>query len=318
MANILVTGATGFVGRSLVPALIAAGHKVRCAVRKKNENLMADQVLINCLEQQANWSDALHGIDTVIHLAARVHVMQEKSESALDAYCHVNTKATKCLAEQAAKHQVKRFIFLSSIKVNGEFTKTGAPFTESVAKPTEDPYGRSKYLAEQHLQLISQNTGMEYVIIRPPLIYGPGVQANFLKMMELVSKGWPLPFARVHNRRDFIFIDNLVSALCAVVQSPKAANQVYLVADDVALSLTELLKAIGHHMDVSVRLLPIPVGFMRFAFKTLGLNSLNSRLFGSLEVSTDKIKSHLGWTPQVTTLTGIGITAQWYKNESNV
>lgn len=315
MSKVLVTGATGFVGRSLVPALIQAGHEVRCAVTKKVDWLTAEQIVIQRLEFQSDWSEALDGIEIVIHLAARVHIMADNSESPLEEYCKINSIATKNLAEQAAKNKVKRFLFLSSIKVNGEFTLEGEPFTEESVPQTDDPYGLSKLYAEQYLQDISKQTGMEVVIIRPPLIYGPGVKANFLKMIQLVDKGWPLPFGKVNNKRSFIFIDNLVSALCTVAIAPKAANQIYLVADDEAWSLTHLMTVLAKEMNSRLRLISIPSRLMAGIFKLLRLNNLNMRLFGSLEVSNRKIKSELLWTPPLGAIEGLRKTVVWYQNK---
>jgi nucleoside-diphosphate-sugar epimerase len=317
MSKILVTGATGFLGRSLVPALVAAGHKVTCAVTQRQDWLLVPQVLIHKLEFQTDWSEALQDIDTVIHLAARVHVMKEKQASAHDIYCKINSTATKIIAEQAAKHHVKRFIYLSSIKVNGEFTLDGLPFTEENLMQPEDSYGQSKLFAEQHLQSICLATGMHFVILRPPLVYGPGVKANFLKMLQWVNKGWPLPFGRVRNKRHFIYIDNLVSALCAVIDNPRAANQVYLVADAEPMSLANLLKLLADAMNVKIRLVPVSVRVLTCVFKLFGLQQLNSRLFSSLEVNTDKIKFQLGWTPPVSCAEGLKKTATWYQCDSH-
>lgn len=315
MSKILVTGATGFVGKRLIPELLAAGHEVRCAVSKKVDWLQSEQVLVNKLELQSDWSEALQDIDIVIHLAARVHIMQDNSTSPLDAYCEVNSVATKTLAEQAAQYGVKRFIFLSSIKVNGEFTLEDSPFTEDDLVQPEDPYALSKLYAEQHLLSISQNTGMEVVILRPPLVFGPGVKANFLKMLYLVNKGWPLPFGKVNNKRSFVFIDNLVSAICAVTVEPKAANQIYLVADDESWSLTHVLQFIGKEMGVKLKLFNIPG--TNYLFKLPGLRNRHKRLFGFLEVSNNKLKSQLGWVPPFTSGEGLAKTVKWYKDEHN-
>ncbi|MGL6029834.1 MAG: NAD-dependent epimerase/dehydratase family protein, partial [Legionella sp.] len=186
MAKILITGATGFVGRSLIPSLTLAGHTVRCAVTRRVAWIHEEQIVVGRLEQYIDWSDALEDIDIVIHLAARVHVMKDNSESPSELYSKVNTIATQNLAEQAAALKISRFIYLSSIKVNGEFTVTGKPFTEACSTHPDDPYGLSKLNAEHALLAISQKTEMEVVILRPPLIYGPGVKANFLKMLGLV------------------------------------------------------------------------------------------------------------------------------------
>lgn len=316
MPKILVTGATGFIGKRLVPTLISLGFDVVCVVSKNVSWLPTKQVIAR-LESETDWSQALSGIDIVIHLAARVHVMNEVSDSALPEYLTANSIGTKNLAEQAAKHQVKRFIFLSSIKVNGELTTKGLPFSEESATQPVDPYGQSKLYAEHYLQNISQNSTMEVVILRPPLVYGPGVKANFLKMMQLVSKRMPLPFAKVHNQRHFIYVDNLVSALCLVVTHPVAANQTYLVADENSFSLAQLLHLIAQLMNIKIKLMPIPVGVMEFIFRILGKKNLNQRLFSSLEIDHNKIKSQLGWNPPVSSEEGLKETVKWYQSEFN-
>ena len=316
MSKILVTGATGFVGKRLIPALVSEGHEVRCAVSRKVDWLNVEQVVVNKLECEPDWNEALNGIDVVIHMAAKVHVMKEQSEGC-DDYHTINSLATQNLANQAAKHHVKRFVFLSSIKVNGELTLNGQPFTEESRAQPEDPYGQSKLSAEQYLHEISQNTGMEYVVIRPPLVYGPGVKANFLKMLGLVKKGLPLPFGRVKNKRNLVYIDNLVSALSTVAVHPAAANQTYLVADDEALSLAQLLRAIAGEMNVTLWLISIPVRFMEYSLRLLGLKKLNTRLLSSLEVNNNKIKSQLDWTPPVSSIEGLRETVRWYQREFN-
>lgn len=315
MSKILVTGATGFVGRNLVPALLLSGHDVCCVVSQKVDWLQAEQIVINKLELQSNWMEILQGIEVVIHLAARVHIMKEKvapDASTLNEYCKVNSIATKNLAEQAAQCRVKRFVFLSSIKVNGEFTSE-EPFTEESLAQPDDPYALSKLYAEQYLQTISKQTGMEVVILRPPLVFGPGVKANFLKMLQLVNKGWPLPFGKVNNKRHFVYIENLVSAICTVAVEPNAANQIYLVADDDSWSLSQLLGFMAHEMNVKQKLFAVPG--ITFLFRLLGLSQMNRRLFGSLEVSNKKLKSHLGWCPPASSAEGLAKTVKWYQNE---
>ncbi|HAU2214154.1 TPA: NAD-dependent epimerase/dehydratase family protein, partial [Legionella pneumophila] len=299
MAKILITGATGFIGRSLVPALLSEGHDVRCAVLQLDSTLQAEQIVINNLEVHTDWTDALRNVEIVIHLAARVHIMKEYVTSCLDEYCKINSIATKNFAEQAAQNNVKRFIFLSTIKVHGEFSQNSLPFSEDCRTQPEDPYAKSKLFAEQYIQEICQNTRMDFVILRPPLVYGPYVKANFLKMLQLVDKKWPLPFGSIYNKRTFIYIDNLVSAISAVVREPNAANQIYLVADDVSWSLTQLMQTLSRRMNVKLFLIPIPVQILIFLFKLCGLKNINTRLFSSLEVSNKKIKSQLGWTPPV-------------------
>ncbi|HAU2056361.1 TPA: NAD-dependent epimerase/dehydratase family protein, partial [Legionella pneumophila] len=288
MAKILITGATGFIGRSLVPALLSEGHDVRCAVLQLDSTLQAEQIVINNLEVHTDWTDALRNVEIVIHLAARVHIMKEYATSSLDEYCKINSIATKNFVEQAVQNNVKRFIFLSTIKVHGEFSQNNLPFSEDCRTQPEDPYAKSKLYAEQFIQEICQNARMEFVILRPPLVYGPYVKANFLRILQLVDKKWPLPFGSIYNKRTFIYIDNLVSAISAVVSEPSAANQVYLVADDCSWSLTQLVQTLSRKMNTKLFLIPIPVQILIFLFKLCGLKNINTRLFSSLEVSNEK------------------------------
>ncbi|HAT8368400.1 TPA: NAD-dependent epimerase/dehydratase family protein, partial [Legionella pneumophila] len=287
MAKILITGATGFIGRSLVPALLSEGHDVRCAVLQLDSTLQAEQIVINNLEVHTDWTDALRNVEIVIHLAARVHIMKEYATSSLDEYCKINSIATKNFVEQAVQNNVKRFIFLSTIKVHGEFSQNNLPFSEDCRTQPEDPYAKSKLYAEQFIQEICQNARMEFVILRPPLVYGPYVKANFLRILQLVDKKWPLPFGSIYNKRTFIYIDNLVSAISAVVSEPSAANQVYLVADDCSWSLTQLVQTLSRKMNTKLFLIPIPVQILIFLFKLCGLKNINTRLFSSLEVSNE-------------------------------
>ncbi|RYW41963.1 NAD-dependent epimerase/dehydratase family protein, partial [Legionella pneumophila] len=314
MAKILITGATGFIGRSLVPALLSEGHDVRCAVLQLDSTLQAEQIVINNLEVHTDWTDALRNVEIVIHLAARVHIMKEYATSSLDEYCKINSIATKNFVEQAVQNNVKRFIFLSTIKVHGEFSQNNLPFSEDCRTQPEDPYAKSKLYAEQFIQEICQNARMEFVILRPPLVYGPYVKANFLRILQLVDKKWPLPFGSIYNKRTFIYIDNLVSAISAVVSEPSAANQVYLVADDCSWSLTQLVQTLSRKMNTKLFLIPIPVQILIFLFKLCGLKNINTRLFSSLEVSNEKIKSQLGWTPPVSSIDGLEKTVKWYQN----
>lgn len=313
MKKILITGATGFVGRSLIPTLKASGYEILCAVSKPVTWLNAPQIVIDRLENMNDWSSILSDIDIVIHLAAKVHIM--KGNVSLEEFCKVNSIATKRLAEQAAQSGVKRFIFLSSIKVNGEFTLEGAPFNEKDTQKLDDPYAQSKLLAEQSLLELSQNSTMDVVILRPSLIFGPAVKANFLKMLQLVNKGLPLPFGGIKNKRHFVFIDNLISAICTVIEEPKAANQVYLVSDNESWSLSELLGFIAKNMNKKSMLFTIP-GLLNL-FKIFGLTALSTRLFGSLEVNNDKIKKQLGWNPPVSSSEGMIRTIKWYQDEYN-
>ncbi len=236
---VLVTGANGFVGKPLCLALFEQGQALRAAVRSENVQVENCEIGdIADISGQTDWRNALQGVKVVIHLAARVHVMKDASIDPLAEFRKINVEGTLNLAKQAAKAGVKRFIFISSIKVNGEHSDLDKPFTEADVANPQDAYGLSKYEAEQGLLLIAQQTGMEVVIIRPPLIYGPGVKANFKSMLHFVKRGIPLPFGNINNKRSFIYLGNLISLIMRCIDHPEAANQVFLVSDGDDLSTT--------------------------------------------------------------------------------
>jgi len=246
---------------------------------------------------------ALNNSDVVVHAAARAHVMREESVDPLAEYRKVNRDATLALAQLAAQAGVKRFIFVSSIKVNGEMTRPGEMFTPDDYFVPSDPYGLSKYEAEQGLLAIARETGMEVVIIRPPLVYGPNVKGNFASMVNWVKKGVPLPLGAVRNLRSMVALDNLVDfiALCADRdRSPKAANELFLISDGVDVSTSDLLRKVAKACGVKSRLLPVSVGLMRLAAKALGKGAVADRLFGNLQVDSSKARDLLGWQPKVT------------------
>jgi len=245
----------------------------------------------------------LDRVDVVVHAAARAHIMSDEANESLTEYRKVNRDATLSLACLAAESRVKRFVFISSVKVNGELTQSGLPFMPEVNKPPEDPYGLSKYEAEQQLLQIARQTGMEVVIIRPPLVYGPNVKGNFEVMVKWIKKGVPLPLGAVHNQRSLVALDNLVDfiALCADKErSPKAANEVFLISDDKDVSTTELLKKVASAYGVKSILLPIPVWIMRIAAKLLGKGSVADRLFGDLQIDSSKANELLKWHSVIT------------------
>lgn len=253
---------------------------------------------------QTDWARVLEqGVDVVVHCAARAHVMHDELANPLTEYRRVNVQGTENLARQAAAAGVRRFVFISSVKVNGEATQPGQPFTPADAPAPQDDYGLSKHEAEQALWQVARDTGMEVVIIRPPLVYGPGVKGNFARMVQWVRQGVPLPLGAVHNRRSLVALDNLVDfiTLCASPErSPQAANQTFLVSDGDDVSTTELLRRVAHAYGVPVRLLPVPVGLMRGAARLLGKTAVADRLLGSLQVDASKARDLLGWTPPVT------------------
>lgn len=294
--EILLTGASGFVGSALVGAL-APEHLSVLGRRKVNGQFKA--FFEADIAGNTDYSAALKGIDVIIHSAARVHVMDEKSSDPLAEFREVNTAGTLNLAQQAADSGVNRFIFISSIKVNGEKTFPGKPFQYDDKPMPEDAYGISKAEAETGLRQIALKTGMEVVIIRPPLVYGPGVKANFAAMMSLAKKNLPLPLGAINNKRSLVAIDNLTSLVVTCVTHPKAANQTFLVSDDNDLSTTELVETMFGAIGKKAIFIPVPVKVLHFAARLLGKGSVIDRLYGNLEVNIEFTKNALGWSPVV-------------------
>lgn len=303
----LVTGANGFVGSALCARLSRDGAALRRAVRSLNSQPEGvEAIAMGSLSSETDWTVALRSVDQVVHLAARVHVMNDKSGDPLAEFRRVNVDGTANLARQSAAAGVRRFVYLSSIKVNGEFTQEGHPFTADDAPAPEDPYAVSKHEAEQALRQIAAKTGMEVVIIRPPLVYGPGVKANFESMMRWLSRGVPLPLAAANrNRRSLVALDNLVDLILTCLQHPKAANQTFLVTDGEDLSTTELLQRMGQAIDRPTCLLPVPVSLLAFAARLLGKKAVAQRLLGSLQVDISKTCELLDWKPPVTVDEGL-------------
>jgi nucleoside-diphosphate-sugar epimerase len=285
--NLLITGGTGFVGQALVKRL--GKLSVRLATR----------------EDSAGWAKVLVGINAVVHLAARVHVMQDTEADPLKAFRAVNVDGTLNLARQASAAGVKRFVFISSVKVNGERTPSGRAFTETDAPNPQDAYGQSKHEAELGLCQLSAETGMEVVIIRPPLVYGPGVKANFAALMRAVQRGWPLPLGAVHNQRSLVALDNLVDFIVTCITHPQAANQTFLVSDGQDLSTTELVRGMAQAAGVPARLLPVPVWALQAGASLLGKGDAVQRLCGNLRVDISKARSLLGWAPPVSVEEGL-------------
>ncbi|MDC0078264.1 SDR family oxidoreductase, partial [Deltaproteobacteria bacterium] len=303
LLQVLVTGATGFVGRALVPELLAKSCQIRASVRKPSAlPVEVEQVVVDFdeIEGEGAITAMFSGVDVVVHAAARVHMMEDQSANPLVAFRKLNRDATLSLADLAVDSGVKRFVFLSSIKVNGE--ETFPRRRPCIFKPDDefipiDPYGLSKFEAEQGLLALAKETGMEVVIIRPPLVYGPGVKANFASMINWLRRGVPLPLGAINNNRSFVALDNLVSfiALCADrSQSPKAANQVFLISDGEDVSTTQLLRKVAGALGKEPWLLPVPVGLMSFAARLIGKGDVANRLFGSLQVDNSKARDLLG------------------------
>ena len=299
---ILVTGATGFVGTELIKRLRREKYDVRGVVRREQKKYSDKYNFIHIedLNPEIDWTDALSCIDCIVHLAARVHVLDENAKNPLFEFRRVNVDGTLNLARQAALAGVRRFVFVSSIKVNGEFTFLGRPFTAHGKPYPQDYYGLSKYEAEVGLLEIASKTSMEVVIIRPPLVYGPGVKANFASMMKWLSRGIPLPLGAVYNQRSLVALDNLVDLIVTCLEHPKAANQTFLVSDGEDMSTTQILHRMGQALGKPALLIPVPVMLMNIFAKLLGKKAVAQRLFESLQVDNSKTQDILGWKPVVT------------------
>ncbi|MDZ4099880.1 MAG: SDR family oxidoreductase [Methylophilaceae bacterium] len=311
--KILITGANGFVGSVLNKVLaqrqfyVVPTQRSAVVVGLLESSAMA----VGDINETTDWANVLKGVDVVIHLAARVHVMHEKAANPLTAFQEVNLHGTINLARQAATSGVKRFVYVSSIKVNGEYTDA-KPFTELDDPSPQDPYGISKWQAEQGLHAIGRETGMEIVIIRPPLVYGPGVKANFYNLLNIVSKALPLPLGSIKNSRSMIYVENLVDALILASTHPKAAGQTYLVSDGVDVSTPKLISMIAAAMKKPNRVFAFPVSLMRLAAKCIGKSLVIDRLSQSLVVDSSKIRNELGWRPPYTMEHGIHETVDWF------
>jgi nucleoside-diphosphate-sugar epimerase len=292
---ILVTGASGFVGSALAQMLHARGIPHRLASRRGG----AGHVAVATLDQDTNWMPALDGVDTVVHLAARVHVMDETEQDPLAAFRQSNVAASVNLARQAVKAGVRRLVFVSSIKVNGESTESGRPFSEGDLPQPVGDYGISKFEAEQALLAIGSETGLEVSIVRPPLVYGPGVKANFHAMIRAVQKRLPLPLASIANKRSLIFVENLADLLIVCAQHRNAANAVFMASDGQDLSTPEMIAMLAGSMGHKPFLLPVPVPVLRGIAKATGRSETIQRLTENLQVDIALSRTRLGWTPPV-------------------
>ncbi|MFS2100296.1 UDP-glucose 4-epimerase family protein [Variovorax sp. Varisp85] len=333
--RVLVTGATGFVGSELIRRLMTTGSsgvssagamsvasfEIVAGVRQQSRRLPAsiEQRAVGDLSSGTDWSEALRGTHAVVHCAARVHVMQDTAEDPLSAFRSVNVEGTLNLARQAAAAGVRRFVFVSSIKVNGEATAVGRPFRVDDAPAPQDAYGISKHEAEAGLRQLAIDSGMEVAIVRPPLVYGRGVGANFRAMMGAVARRLPLPLGRIeHNRRSMVALGNLVDLLVTCISHPAAANRIFLVSDDEDLSTSQLLRRLGQAMGRPARLLPVPVSWLELGAAVLGRRSVAQRLCGSLQVDISDTKQRLGWAPPLSVEEGLKRAAEGYLNEASV
>ena len=306
-SRVLVTGSRGFVGNAVCSELDQRNFDVCRTVRAASVAKLSasSSVLFQDIRPNSDWGQSLTGATTVLHLAARVHVMQDTTADPIAAFRSVNVGGTLNLARQAATAGVKRFVFISTAKVNGESTQPDRPFTEADIPNPQDAYSLSKYEAEQGLRQISADTGMEVVIIRPPLVYGPGVKANFATLMQAVRQGRPLALGSVNNRRSLVALDNLVDFILVCMTHPRSANETFLVSDGNDLSTAELVRGLARAAGVSPRLLPVPVWALQAGAMLLGKEDEVQRLCGSLQLDISKARHLLGWRPPVVVEEGL-------------
>ncbi len=312
---ILITGSNGFLASYLVD--FTKTFDIRLLDRNTNTH-PGYLFFKRCIGASEDYSDALDGVKIVIHCAARVHLMNDKSLDPLKEFRQVNTEGTINLARQAINSGAKRFIFISSVKVNGESTDIGRPYTTSDFRKPEDFYGQSKSEAEEQLLELAKETGLEVVIIRPTLVYGPGVKANFASLLNLVAKGVPLPFGCINsNKRSLVSVKNLVDLIVTCIDHPNAVNQVFLVSDDHDVSTASMVKHMSQALGKSCRLLPVPLWCYRLAGKLTGKTDVVDRLLGSLQVDIKHTKDTLGWTPPQTLEEGFKETAEAFLLNKN-
>jgi UDP-N-acetyl-alpha-D-quinovosamine dehydrogenase len=312
---VLVTGASGFVGRAVCERALALGVKVKGAHRSSCTQSLVPQgvekIQIASVSNNTDWSDALIGVDVVIHLAGRVHIAKDTVKDPLATYREVNTAGTSWLARMAASAGVRRLVYVSTIKVHGEQTVT-APFTETDAPQPQDAYAISKWESEQALHRIEVESGLEIVILRPPLVYGEGVGANFLRLLNLVSRGIPLPLASVQNRRSLIYVKNLADAVLTSATHPRAKGRTFLVSDGDDISTPELVRRIAETMELPPRMFRVSTRLLGVVARILGKSGEADRLLSSLIIDSTKIRFEIGWMPRYTMLQGLRETIRWY------
>lgn len=313
--KILVTGATGFLGSALIKHFDTLPETSVVAPLRSLDRKLPDTVeatYISNIDRATNWTQSLSGVNVIVHSAARVHVMHESLARSLEKFREINVEGTLNLARQAIQAGVKRFIFISSIKVNGESTAAGHAFSADDNPNPSDPYAISKYEAEQQLMQLAKKGAIEVVIIRPVLIYGAGVGANFQQMMRWLIKGIPLPFGAVNNQRSLVSLENVVDLINTCIDHPRAANHIFLASDDSDVSTTQLMRRLVKHLGVDTWLVPVPPGLLMFLAGLLGRRAVAQRLLGSLRVDIQKNKEVLGWHPPVSLDEALKLTAQHF------
>lgn len=319
--KILLSGASGFVGKEALRGFAGKGHELRALTRDiaKIEREFANDASIDwrktpTMDDEVAWGRVLQNVDIVVHLAARVHVMRDHAADPLQEFRKANVAATEHLARLAAKHGAKRLVYVSTVKVNGEATFGGGRFSEMDLHSLQDPYSISKREAEQALLRVASETGLEVVIVRPPLVYGAEVKGHFIQMLRVLSRGIPLPLASAQNSRSLIYVKNLVDALVVCATHPAAAGKTYLVSDGEDISTPDLLRRLGAGMGHPARLFPFPSSMLKLLARLIGKSGQVERLLGSLQVDSGKIRSELNWTPPYSLQQGLKATAEWYRN----
>lgn len=311
MSNtVLLTGASGFIGRAIARRLADSEYHFVPLVRTAVDGLPPNTKVIGNIDEDTNFGNILRNVNVIVHAAARAHVMKDETSDPLNEYRRVNVEGTRNLASQAAAEGVKRFIFISSVKVCGESTTGLAPYNEEMPPLPEDPYGQSKYEAEEVLKKVAALTGMEIVIIRPPLVYGPGVKANFFSLLKLCATSIPLPFGFINNRRSMVYLGNLVDFIVRCIDHPNAANQTFLVSDGQDVSLSSIITQIRGSFGRSRRLVPVPIGLFRLVGRLTGKMLVVDRLVGDLQVDIRKAKDLLSWEAPHTFEQGIAKTVE--------
>ncbi|SHO52254.1 NAD-dependent epimerase/dehydratase family protein [Desulfopila aestuarii] len=316
--RILLTGASGFVGRHLLPALLDQGHDLVCSFRSttferdRKRCVDVNPVVFPIIDHNTDWRQALQQVGVVAHIAGMAHIRTKGPFDLYDQFLQSNTLLTVNLARQAAESGVKRFIFLSTIGVNGSCNIGMRPFRETDEPGPNNSYCLTKLKAEQELRQIEAETGMEVVILRPPLVYGPHVRANFLSLMNIIHRGIPMPFANVNNSKSFISIGNLVDAIMTCLAHTNAAGQTFLVCDNEAISTPELIRMIAAAMGKRATLFPMPKAFVNLLCRMLGKERLYEQLWGTLRIDSGHIRERLQWAPKISLQQGLSQSVEWY------
>jgi len=316
--KVLVTGATGLIGRALCPLLRSRGFAVRAAVRGRAA-LAADieVATIDALGPATHWSAAVSGADAIVHLAGRAHVLGDVGPDEAATVHAMNVEATAHLARAATRAGVRRFVFVSTAKVHGE-QNVGGPWIEQDPPAPQDLYAQSKWEAEQTLTQLSRTSALEVVILRPPLVYGPGVKANFLRLLRTVDRGLPVPLGAIRNRRSLVYVDNLADAIATCLDRPAAANRTFLVSDGEDVSTPELIRRVAAALDRPARLVSVPLWMLRVGARMLGRSADFERLAGDLAVDASAIRRDLRWQPLHSMQAGLEATAKWYRSVGNL